>query len=211
MKQATDYTPDPRNANRETLRGRKALEHSLRSYGAGRSILVDRNGVVIAGNKTLQQAAELGLPVIEVETDGHTLVAVKRRDLDLDEDGAARALAYADNISGALGFDLDPAIVAEDMEIVDLSGLGYDRELEMLAGQAGEPVDPDDLWKGMPEFEQEDLRAYKRIVVNFANEDDYQAFAQLVAQRMTPNTRAIWYPELPDQPYVTNECVDDES
>lgn len=136
---ATDYTPDPRNANRETLRGRKALEHSLRTYGAGRSILVDRNGVVIAGNKTLQQAAELGLPVLEVETDGHTLVAVRRRDLDLHEDRAARELAYADNITGALGYDLDPQIIIDDLPAIDLSGLGYDDEIRALISGTGEP------------------------------------------------------------------------
>ena len=48
-----DLLPDTSNANRGTARGRELLEHSLREYGAGRSILADRNGVVIAGNKTL--------------------------------------------------------------------------------------------------------------------------------------------------------------
>ena len=46
-----DLTPDPRNANLGTERGLAMLERSLRETGAGRSILVDRAGRVIAGNK----------------------------------------------------------------------------------------------------------------------------------------------------------------
>ena len=57
-----DLTPDPQNANKGTERGVEMLEQSLRSYGAGRSLLIDKNGVVIAGNKTLEAAASIGLP-----------------------------------------------------------------------------------------------------------------------------------------------------
>src|SRR5687767_9698523 len=89
--------PDKRNANRGTARGHDLLETSLREYGAGRSILVDKNGVVIAGNKTLEAASELGLSVKKVHTTGKQLVVVVRDDLDLETDKAARELAYADN------------------------------------------------------------------------------------------------------------------
>ena len=77
-----DLTPDPRNANKGTERGAVQLENSLRDYGAGRSILVDKHGVVIAGNKTLEQAASLGLEVETIRTDGNKLVVVQREDLD---------------------------------------------------------------------------------------------------------------------------------
>lgn len=36
-----DLTPDAANANRGTVRGRAMPEHSLRTYGAGRSVLPD--------------------------------------------------------------------------------------------------------------------------------------------------------------------------
>jgi DNA modification methylase len=105
----SDLTPDVKNANKGTQRGLKALDTSLRQYGAGRSILVDKKGRVIAGNKTLERAADIGLDnVIVVETDGTKLVAVKRTDLDLEsEDGKARALATYDNLSGQLDLDWD--------------------------------------------------------------------------------------------------------
>jgi hypothetical protein len=60
-----DLKPDPLNANRGTPRGREALDRSLREYGPGRSILIDRRGVILAGNKTVEraQALKLNVPV----------------------------------------------------------------------------------------------------------------------------------------------------
>jgi hypothetical protein len=46
-----NLAPDPHNANLGTARGREALERSLREYGPGRAVLIDRNDCVIAGNK----------------------------------------------------------------------------------------------------------------------------------------------------------------
>lgn len=57
IKQAklSDLQPDRRNANKGTERGLKALDHSLRQYGAGRSILVDKHGRIIAGQLRFEQ------------------------------------------------------------------------------------------------------------------------------------------------------------
>ncbi|MCA9368324.1 hypothetical protein KC887_08805, partial [Candidatus Kaiserbacteria bacterium] len=109
---ASELTPDSHNANRGTERGRYALEASLRQYGAGRSILVDKHGRIIAGNKTLETATDVGLDdVIVVQTDGKQIVAVQRMDLDLAQDDTARMLAYADNRVGQLDLDFDPEVI----------------------------------------------------------------------------------------------------
>ena len=80
---------------------RQIVEDSLRNYGAGRSILLDKHGNIIAGNKTAEGAARIGLDdVIVVKTDGTKLVAVQRTDLDLTTDKAAKELAIADNRAG---------------------------------------------------------------------------------------------------------------
>jgi hypothetical protein len=97
LPRVTDLTPDARNANVGTTRGRALLGQSLRRYGAGRSILADRHGQIIAGNKTLEHAAALQMPIRVVETDGSELVVVRRTDLDLVQDHRARELALADN------------------------------------------------------------------------------------------------------------------
>ena len=76
---------DEKNANKGTKRGRELLEESLGKYGAARSVVVDRNHRVIAGNKTVEAAVAAGMKSIAViETDGSSLVAVQRGDLDHD-------------------------------------------------------------------------------------------------------------------------------
>ena len=133
----TDLTPDPKNANRGTARGRAALATSLTTHGAGRSVLIDRAGRVIAGNKTVEQARALGLTITVVPTDGRQLVVVQRTDLDLKRDARARALAIADNRVGELDLDWDPAVLEQlRADGLDLSGLWSEDEWAGLTGAA---------------------------------------------------------------------------
>lgn len=138
-----DLSLDPRNANKGTERGRYMLEQSLRECGAGRSILTDKEGRVIAGNKTLEVAEELDIPIRVVETDGRELVVVQRSDLDLDSE-QARKLAYYDNRSSEVGLAWDAEQIAADLEAgLDLGAMFGEDELaailrrgndELLAG-----------------------------------------------------------------------------
>lgn len=128
----TDLKPDPENANLGTERGTQLLRKSLEELGAGRSIVVDRNGVTIAGNKTLEQAAELGLKFVQVETDGTALVVVKRNDLDLMEDDRARLLAFADNRVAELSLNWDHEKILEAAESLDLSEFYRQDELDLF-------------------------------------------------------------------------------
>lgn len=96
----TDLQPDKRNARKRTTRGRAAIVHSLRELGAGRSVVVDKNNQLIAGNGVAEAAAKAGITDVEiVESDGSKLIAVRRTDLDLSLDPKARELAIADNRS----------------------------------------------------------------------------------------------------------------
>lgn len=126
---------DINNANRGTARGREMLRKSVADYGAGRSILVDKNGVVIAGNKTRQAMADAGMTrALVVETDGSQLVVVKRTDLDLnDRKGKARKLAYADNRVGQIDLEWDPEVVLADMaEGVEMGDFFSEKELKKI-------------------------------------------------------------------------------
>ena len=133
----TELTPDPKNANLGTKRGRAALASSLKEYGAGRSILIDRRGVVIAGNKTLEQAIAAGHTQVRVvKTDGSELVAVQRTDLDL-EDPKAKALAIADNRVAELDLSWNIEALEElKRDDVDLSSLWTEAEFEKLVVEA---------------------------------------------------------------------------
>ena len=67
--QLSDLMPDTQNANKGTERGRYMVEASLTETGAGRSIVADKDGRIIAGNKTLEAWAGMGGAVKIVETD----------------------------------------------------------------------------------------------------------------------------------------------
>ena len=101
--------PDNKNFNKGTEFGEHLMDESLRKFGLGRSILIDKNNRIIAGNKTAEKAADIGFDnVIIVETNGNSLVAVKRTDIDLDS-AKGRELALADNATSKanLSFDTD--------------------------------------------------------------------------------------------------------
>lgn len=146
-----DLTPDPHNANTGTERGGGMLERSLQETGAGRSILVDRHGRIIAGNKAAGTWGAVSDParIKVIQTDGQDLVVVQREDLDLeDPQGLARKLAYYDNRTSELNLWWDPARVYEDMQAgMDLSTFWFPDELEAVIGELREggkrpPIEP---------------------------------------------------------------------
>lgn len=150
LKSIGDLVPDDRNANRGTERGNAMIEHSLRQYGAGRSILIDKNGKIIAGNKTVENAGLIGLDeVVVVPTDGSKLVAVQRTDLDLDSDPRARELALLDNRTAEVNLDWDAEVLAMLREEgLDTSAMFSDAEMDMMSRQAEEDapaVAPEDF------------------------------------------------------------------
>lgn len=108
--------PDDKNFNKGTQFGEHLMDESLRRFGLGRSILIDKNNRIIAGNKTAEKAADIGFDnVIIVETDGNSLVAVKRKDIDLDS-AKGREFALADNATGKANLCFDDDLIAEIAE-----------------------------------------------------------------------------------------------
>lgn len=108
--------PDNLNANKGTEYGQHLIEESLRKFGAGRSILIDKNNRIIAVNKTIENAVNVGLDnVIVVETDGNQIVAVKRKDIDLDS-VKGRELALADNATGKANLSWDAEAIKQITE-----------------------------------------------------------------------------------------------
>lgn len=98
---------DDKNFNKGTKRGDIMMGHSIGNLGLGRSILLDKDNNIIAGNKTHNKARELGIEdVIVVETDGTKVVAVKRTDLSLNSK-KGREMALADNKTAKENIDLE--------------------------------------------------------------------------------------------------------
>lgn len=105
-----DIKLDPKNFRIHNDRNKNIIRKSLEDCGAGRSVLMDKENYLIAGNGVYEQAKELGIPVRVIETNGKELVVVKRTDLSL-EDERRKLLALADNhASDTSEFDMDLVI-----------------------------------------------------------------------------------------------------
>lgn len=142
-----DLKFDDHNANKGTERGRELLEQSVTELGAGRSILSDKKGKIIAGNKTLAAAQKAGLKVRIVTTSRDELVVVQREDLDLDDPaGEARRLAYLDNRVAEIDLAWDVNIIAQDAASgLDFDALGFlDKELQKILVQADDIIQPEE-------------------------------------------------------------------
>lgn len=110
-----DLIQDDRNFNKGTRRGEVLMRRSLQTFGAGRSVLVDKNNRLIAGNKTQEQAMFSGIKkVLLVESDKDTLVAVKRNDIDLDTK-EGREFALADNATARANIDLEYSKMRDEL------------------------------------------------------------------------------------------------
>jgi len=124
---------DPKNLNKGTERGKHLIKQSISQLGAGRSIVIDKDGNIIAGNHTYDAAVALGLEMVVVPTDGTKLVVVQRTDLDRenDIDDKAAKLAFADNQTGKVNLDYDIGRLVEMAATVDLTGYITDAELKV--------------------------------------------------------------------------------
>lgn len=111
--------------NHGTARGQELLERSIREHGAGRGIVVDKNGVVICGSKVLEAAKAVGIKRVRVvESDGEKAVVVRRQDLSMADGGKAAELAILDNRVGEVNLFWDASMLAAYGKEVDLVTLG---------------------------------------------------------------------------------------
>lgn len=110
-----ELIPDDKNFNLGSEFGNSLIEKSFNKFGAGRSILVDKNNKIIAGNKSTENyGATGGQKVIVVESDGTELIAVKRTDIDLDTP-KGREMALADNASAKANIVFDAELIEAEV------------------------------------------------------------------------------------------------
>lgn len=203
--------PQRRNANKHSQRGMGQLEKSVQTDGWIGAITVAADGETFDGSARIEVAAATGFQdAIVVRSDGTRPIVHIREDIPTADDPRAVRLGVAANRTAEVNLEWDTTVLAEIGQDVDLSGLFFPHEIAAMLEQAGTDVlDAAELWKGMPEFEQDDKTAWKSITVHFANESDYEAFARLTGQTLTPQTKSIWHPYRPNDSYIVNECADE--
>lgn len=101
MEKKQEIKFDERNYRKHSKKNKALIKKSLEELGAGRSVVIDADDTLVAGNGVYEQAQELQMPVRVIETDGSELVVVKRTDIHT-QDEKRRKLALADNAASDL-------------------------------------------------------------------------------------------------------------
>lgn len=143
-----ELAQDAHNFNRGNEQGQQLMTRSFQELGAGRSILVDKNGNIIAGNKSQQAAIAAGIKRVRViETDGTELVAVKRTDVDINS-AEGRKMAYLDNLTTQVNLTWDKAeieSVEADVDGFAISDYGIDLGFSDADPDEADKVTEDDF------------------------------------------------------------------
>ena len=117
---------DEHNFNLHTQKGMGLLEKSLRQFGAGRSILLDKDNNIIAGNGIVEAAGSIGLENVKIiETTGDEIVAVKRTDVSLGS-AQGREMALADNATASANLEWDYENLIDEFDPSTLKDWGLD-------------------------------------------------------------------------------------
>lgn len=183
---------DKRNYRKHNEKNKNLIKKSLEECGAGRSILVDANDEIIAGNGVYEQAKNLNMPVKVVETDGKEIIAIKRTDLKTNDEKRTK-LAILDN-STADTSEFDYALLQQDFDLVSLNDLGinpvnidisqnttndgiFDNLPEEIAGK---DLTPDDMVK----IVGDDATATERIIICYKKEEQ-ENLERLLGMKIT--------------------------
>lgn len=176
MTDISQVTADAENVRRRDDRAKATIKTSIDTFGPARSIVIDANNVVRAGNGTLEQAAASGIKRLAIiDADPDTLVAVRRKDWSGDD---AKAYAIADNRAGDLStFDYE----AVHEQLAALADAGRDDlveaagfELGELEKIMGETPDADEADAAGPETDREIPSLYS-VVIECQDEDEQRA------------------------------------
>jgi|TARA_R100000084_G_scaffold79617_2_gene36477 hypothetical protein len=143
-----DLKSDHKNARKRTDRSAELIKESLQRYGAARSIVIDEDNRILAGNGTIEGAKEAGIDRIRViETDGDEVIAVRRTGLTEEQ---KVGLALADNRTADLS-EWDQEMLnrlgeQHDISLFfsqdDLNGI-LDADVESLPPEDFDEVDDD--------------------------------------------------------------------
>ena len=177
---------NPNNWRIHTRAQERALAGVLESVGLVDDVIVNvTTQHVVNGHLRVAMAISSGQPTIPVR---YIEITAAEEDLVLATFDPLSMMAGQDK---ELAKDLLDRLVEEgisnDQRIADL--------LDNVRDQVGLLVRQTNEWDGMPEFEQGDATSWAQIIVHFAGPEDRHKFAELVGQKLSENTKSIWFPE----------------
>ena len=121
--------PDPKNSRKHNQRNIGQIVSSLQEVGAARSIVIDEDNIILAGNGVIEAAGIAGIENVRViEADGNEIIAVKRKGLTPEQ---KTRLALWDNRAAELAeWDVEQLQIEFDAGMLD--GLFSEFELAEL-------------------------------------------------------------------------------
>lgn len=180
MAEATlaDLMPDPNNARSHGPRNVGMIADGMGKVGAARSIVIDEQGRVLAGNATVEAAAQAGIERVQiVDADGNTLVAVRRSGLTETQ---KRQLAYYDNRAAELAEWNPEQVAADAADGMQTRELFSDAELMAILAKADTRAEYgflDAIPTGdAPVAEAREQRGYPLAIV--LTRDEYEAWGE---------------------------------
>ena len=118
-----DIKYDKKNYRKHSDKNKALIKKSIQEVGLGRSVVIDSENELIAGNGVVSQLPK-GTKIKVIETDGSELVVVKRTDLKTS-DAKRNKLALMDNsASDQVEWDLDN--LSADFDLSELPELGIE-------------------------------------------------------------------------------------
>ena len=142
MTSIKDLKSDHKNARKRTDRSAELIKESLQRYGAARSIVIDEDNRILAGNGTIEGAKEAGIDRIRViETDGDEVIAVRRTGLTEEQ---KVGLALADNRTADLS-EWDQEMLNRLSQQHDISAFFSQDDLDGILEVEAEQLPPEDF------------------------------------------------------------------
>lgn len=156
-----DIKYDRRNYRKHSDKNKELIRKSIEETGFGRSVVIDSENELIAGNGVVSQLPK-DTKIRVVETDGSELVVVKRTDLKTN-DQKRKELARNDNAtSDKVEWDTDTLI--GDFSLDELEKWGIEVPTKAEVETEEEPDVP---------FSEELLEEHNYVVLYFDNSVDW--------------------------------------
>ncbi len=172
MTNKNEIKTDKNNYRLHSTENKQLIKKSLEECGAGRSILIDNENEIIAGNGVYEQAKKLGIPVKIVETDGKELVVVKRTDLKT-EDQKRKVLAVMDN-STSDSSEFEIAKLEQDFGGIELEELGIEgieTQIEEISTATATKKTGNATAGELQTIEEDNSNEMQRIIICYKKED----------------------------------------
>lgn len=140
MATLSDLKQDHKNARKRTETSASLLKESLQRYGPARSIVIDEDDRILAGNGTVEAALGLGIEGLRViDANPDEIIAVRRTGLTEDQ---KVGLALADNRTADLA-EWDAEMLHRLSEENDIAPWFEDDDVEALLEQV-EQLEPEE-------------------------------------------------------------------